>query len=171
MSPSSAPAFCALGLALSGVISNDKSAPVFTNMIALPLYFVSDIFVMTEETPCAIGLFGDLFPVKHLAKALSQLFDLSSDGIPMAWGHWAVIIGWRACCGGEVSLDYNRMKQRQRCLEVVLTNAKACTVCEADLPAGPRPVLRAGDDTFYDESKFAIVAIRMCLALTRADPG
>ncbi|MFT7648975.1 MAG: ABC-2 type transport system permease protein [Candidatus Poriferisodalaceae bacterium] len=86
--------FCALGLALSGLIPNEKSAPAFTNMIALPLYFVSDIFVITENTPTTIALIGDLFPVKHLAKALTQSFDPFSSGTPMAWSHWAVMAGW-----------------------------------------------------------------------------
>ena len=92
-----AAAFSALGLALTVIIPNEKAAPAVTNMVALPLYFVSDVFIPTsDDTPRLITLIGDLFPIKHLSLALGQTFDPVIDGTPMAWKHWAVIAAWGA---------------------------------------------------------------------------
>lgn len=89
--------FCALGLAMSSIIPNEKAAPAVTNMIVLPLYFVSDVFIITDdETPRVITLIGDVFPVKHMGQALGESFDPFISGTPMAWGHWAVLALWGA---------------------------------------------------------------------------
>ena len=37
--------FCALGLAISGLIPNERAAPAVVNAIILPLLFVSDVFI------------------------------------------------------------------------------------------------------------------------------
>ena len=68
-------------------------------------------------------------------------------------------------------------------LDLLLAEVRACRLCEAQLPMGPRPVLRAGAsgipwndasgmrlrgwlgldrDTFYDESRVAIVPMGFC---------
>lgn len=88
-------AFCALGLALTTVIPSEKAAPAITNIVSLPLFFVSDIFIPPgQNTPRIIEVIGDLFPVKHLANALFDSFDPFASGTPMPWEHWAVIVGW-----------------------------------------------------------------------------
>jgi uracil-DNA glycosylase len=43
------------------------------------------------------------------------------------------------------ALGNYRADVTRRPLELLLENVRACRVCEADLPAGPRPVLRAGE--------------------------
>ena len=92
-----AAAFCALGLAMTVIIPNENAAPAITNMVVLPLYFVSDVFIPSnDDTPRWITFIGDLFPIKHLAAALGETFDPGIDGTPMAWDHWAVIVGWGA---------------------------------------------------------------------------
>lgn len=87
-------AFCALGLALTTIIPSVNAAPAFTNAIALPLYFVSDIFIITEDTPSFISTIGNLFPIKHLGQALTESFNPFIEGTPMPWGHWAMVVGW-----------------------------------------------------------------------------
>jgi len=90
-----AASFAALGLALTAVIPNENAAPAITNMIVLPLYFVSDVFIVsTDDTPRFVTLIGDIFPVKHLANALTESFNPFIDGTPMAWDHLAVVAGW-----------------------------------------------------------------------------
>ena len=90
-----AAAFCALGLALTVIIPNEKAAPAVTNMIVLPLYFISDVFIPTsDDTPWVITFVGDLFPIKHMSLALGQTFDPIIVGTPMAWGHLTVVAGW-----------------------------------------------------------------------------
>lgn len=87
-------AFCSLGLALTSIIPSENAAPAVTNAVALPLYFVSDIFIITDETPTVIATIGNLFPIKHLGQALTESFNPFIEGTPMPWGHWAVIAGW-----------------------------------------------------------------------------
>ncbi len=89
-----AASFCAMGLALSTIIPSEDAAPAVTNAVALPLYFVSDVFVITEDAPRFITLLGDIFPVKHLVSALQPAFDPFVEGTPLEWGHWAVIAAW-----------------------------------------------------------------------------
>lgn len=92
-----AAAFSALGLALTVIIPNEKAAPAVTNMVVLPLYFVSDVFIPSnDDTPRFITLLGDIFPIKHLSLALAQTFDPIIEGTPMAWKHWVVIAAWGA---------------------------------------------------------------------------
>ena len=102
-----------------------------------------------------------------------------------------------------------RTSQAENTLDLLLTEVRACRVCEAHLPLGPRPVLRAsasarllivgqapgtkvhatgipwndrsGDrlrdwlgvdrDTFYDESRIAIVPMGFCYPGTDAKGG
>ncbi|MDG2114989.1 MAG: ABC transporter permease [Actinomycetota bacterium] len=98
-----AAAFSALGLALTVIIPNERAASAVTNMIVLPLYFVSDVFIPTsDDTPGFIVLIGDIFPIKHLSLALGQTFDPVIVGTPMAWGHWAVITAW-GLLGGAIA--------------------------------------------------------------------
>lgn len=89
------PAFCALGLALTTIIPSVEAAPAITNAIVLPLYFVSDVFVVSDRsTPALMRWIGNLFPIKHLANALTEAFNPFIEGVPLPWGHWAVITAW-----------------------------------------------------------------------------
>ena len=87
--------FCALGLAFTNVIPNETSAPPFLNLIVLPLYFVSDVYVpATDDTSQVITLIGDIFPARHLAVALQQGFDPLSDGSTWPVTNWLVMAAW-----------------------------------------------------------------------------
>ncbi len=88
--------FCALGLALTTIIPSINAASAITNAVVLPLYFVSDVFVISDGTPRFISFIGDLFPIKHLVGALFESFDPFTVGTPMPWGHWAVVAAWGA---------------------------------------------------------------------------
>lgn len=86
--------FCALGLAATTIIPSTDAAPAITNAMVLPLYFVSDVFIITDDAPKIITTIGDIFPIKHLGSALFEGFNPFADGTPMPWGHWAVVAGW-----------------------------------------------------------------------------
>lgn len=87
-------AFAPLGLALSTIIPSVNAAPAVTNVIVLPLYFVSDVFLAGQDMPAALTFVGDLFPIKHTSNALFASFDQSVVGFAPQWNHWAVIAGW-----------------------------------------------------------------------------
>lgn len=89
-------AFCALGLALTVIIPSVDAAPAITNAIALPLYFISDIFIQGDVVPSWVQNVGNLFPIRHLNLALLESFDPLVEGTSWPWGHWAVIIAWGA---------------------------------------------------------------------------
>ncbi len=90
--------FAAIGLALTSIIPSEDAAPAVTNAVFLPLYFVSDVFIVSEDTPGFIRLIGDIFPVKHLSNALQESFDPFADGAPWPWQHWLVIAAWGIVC-------------------------------------------------------------------------
>lgn len=90
-----AAAFSAMGLAVSCICPSENAAPAITNMIALPLYFVSDVFIPPSAgTPRWMTFVGDVFPIKHLGVALGRTFDPFSEGIPMPAWRWVVIAAW-----------------------------------------------------------------------------
>ncbi|MEM7095936.1 MAG: ABC transporter permease [Actinomycetota bacterium] len=72
--------FCALGLAITAVIPNIDAAPAITNLVVFPLYFVSDVFLLTDDTGGFIGNVGDFFPVKPLANLLQPTYFPSEFG-------------------------------------------------------------------------------------------
>ena len=89
-----ASAFAAIGLALTSIIPSEDAAPAVTNAIFLPLYFVSDVFIVSDDTPQIIQTIGDLFPVKHLSLALQESFNPLDPDTPWPWEHWLVVAGW-----------------------------------------------------------------------------
>ena len=87
--------FGAMGLAVCTLIKSETAAPAVTNLLALPLYFISDIFYQTRSNfPKAVTFIADFFPVKHLSGALGVGFDPQLTGTPIAWENLFVIMGW-----------------------------------------------------------------------------
>jgi ABC-2 type transport system permease protein len=84
-------AFCALGLALSGAIPNsDATAPV-VNAVALPVEFLSGIFIaFGNTTPSWILWIARVFPVRHFALGM-QAGILST---PFSWTDVLVVAAW-----------------------------------------------------------------------------
>lgn len=87
-------ALSALGLAVTAVIPNEDAAPAVTNALTLPLYFVSDVFLMTGDAGGFIGRVGDFFPIKPLAQALQPSYNPFLDSVELPWSQWAVIAAW-----------------------------------------------------------------------------
>lgn len=86
--------FAAIGLALTSIIPSEDAAPAVTNAIFLPLYFISDVFIVGGDTPTFIQRIGDIFPVKHLSNALQESFDPFAESAPFPWENWLVIAAW-----------------------------------------------------------------------------
>jgi len=88
-------AFSALGLAVTAIIPSQDAAPAITNFIVLPLYFVSDVFIIYDEGATGfIKWAGDIFPVKHLAHSIQDSFNPFVDTVVVPWGSWAVMGAW-----------------------------------------------------------------------------
>lgn len=91
----------ALGFALTIVIPSQAAATAITNMIVLPLYFISGVFGSAEDLPSALATIGKIFPIEHLGACLFEVFssDASGLGIPLVdlgivalWGLAGLVI-------------------------------------------------------------------------------
>ncbi len=91
-----AASFCALGLAIAGIIPNADSAPAIVQFSVLPLTFVSNVFIDMRGAPAWINAFSEIFPVRHLADALLGIYNPATAGSAVAWGDIGVMALWGA---------------------------------------------------------------------------
>jgi ABC-2 type transport system permease protein len=87
--------FCALGLAISGLVPNDRAAPAVVNAIILPLLFISDIFLRIPPDNL-LAKIGNVFPVRHFALAMQGIWTPGLNGpldpVDLAWvAGWTVV--------------------------------------------------------------------------------
>jgi ABC-2 type transport system permease protein len=89
----SAATFCALGFAISSVIPNaDASLPI-VNVIALPLLFVSGVFIPLGNNPPFWMLWvGRIFPIQHFLSGMQAGFL----GGAFSWTDVLVVAAWGA---------------------------------------------------------------------------
>lgn len=96
-----AAAFCALGFALAATIPSEGAAPPIANAVILPLYFISGVFVPSEQLPDGLLDVAGVLPVKPLFDAFLAAFDPvgagsgfspADLGIVAAWGVGGLII-------------------------------------------------------------------------------
>jgi ABC-2 type transport system permease protein len=85
--------FAALGLAITPAIPNADAAPPIVNATILPLLFLSGIFIpLGEDAPTWMKVIGDVFPVKHFAKAM--LGSFYGQPIQFEWVDVLVVAAW-----------------------------------------------------------------------------
>ena len=86
--------FCALGLAMAGLIPNAAAAPAIVNATVLPLYFISDVFIQMDDSS-VLSTIGNLFPIRHLANVLQAVWSpvlRPFDPIDLVWiAAWGVL--------------------------------------------------------------------------------
>jgi ABC-2 type transport system permease protein len=91
-----AAAFSCLGLALTTVIPSQEAAPAVTNVVALPLYFISGIFIPESEIPDGVLEVAEAFPFRHFFEAFFAAFDPRTSGSGIELGNLAVVVAWGA---------------------------------------------------------------------------
>jgi ABC-2 type transport system permease protein len=88
-------AFCCLGFAVSGVTRSVQSVQPTVMGFAMPLFFISGVFIPWVIIPGWLRSVAAVFPVRHLALAILTPFtshagqgtwSLSDVGIVAAWG-------------------------------------------------------------------------------------
>jgi len=99
-----ASAFAALGLMVAALVPNSDSAPAVANATLLPIAFVSDVFLVTEDGPAWMDAVGNFFPLKHFVNSLADAFNPTLSGNGFAWSgtdseyaigiHVAVMLVW-----------------------------------------------------------------------------
>jgi ABC-2 type transport system permease protein len=87
-------AFCALGIAYTGLIPSEDAAPAMTNAVVLPLYFISGVFVPTSQLPDGLLSVASLLPVKPFVDALTAAFDPRTTGLGFQGVDLLVLAGW-----------------------------------------------------------------------------
>jgi len=89
--------FCALGLAIAGLVPNADSAPAIVQFSVLPLNFISNVFVDMRGAPAWINTVSEIFPIRHFADALMGIWNPLTSGSGFYWGDLAVIAAWGVC--------------------------------------------------------------------------
>ena len=95
--------FAALGVAFSHVIPNFDAAPAYTNIVFLPLIFVSGVFYDSDDAPALLRDVAEAFPLTHLIDGLSgamvtgaSLADTAGDLAFVAlWGAFGLVFAVR----------------------------------------------------------------------------
>ena len=86
--------FCALGLAIAGLVPNADSAPAIVQFSVLPLNFISNVFVDMRDAPSWINTVSELFPIRHFADAMLGIWSPLTSGNGFAWADLGVMAAW-----------------------------------------------------------------------------
>lgn len=86
--------FCALGYAVASFVSSEDSAQPLVQLVTLPLFFASGVFIPAQALPSVVVKVADVFPVRHLDLALLAPFDPARSGPAIEWGHLGVVALW-----------------------------------------------------------------------------
>ena len=88
--------FCALGYALVTAIDSADSAQPVVQLVMLPLYFISGVFIPSASIPQWLTDVANVFPVRHLQQALLKAFNPYTTGAGFAWRDLLIIAIWGA---------------------------------------------------------------------------
>jgi ABC-2 type transport system permease protein len=89
-----AASFSSLGLAMAAAVPNADAGPAVVNAVALPLFFISGIFIPAEALPDWLVTVANVFPVKNLADALIAAFDPFATGSGFEAQELAIVAAW-----------------------------------------------------------------------------
>lgn len=87
-------AFAALGMAVAALVSTASSASAVANAIILPLAFISNVFIVTDDAPQWIGTVGDIFPLKPFVESFQDCFNPTVDAPAFNWAQLGYVALW-----------------------------------------------------------------------------
>ena len=85
--------FCALGLAVTVVISTATASPAIVNGVLFPLLFISGTFYPVQATSM-LGRIASAFPIRHFEQAVFAVFDPRRAGSGIDPASLLVMLGW-----------------------------------------------------------------------------
>jgi ABC-2 type transport system permease protein len=85
-------ALACLGYAVTTVIGSADSAQPVTLAIALPLAFISGVYIPAPNLPTALNHIAQALPLQHLVAALGHGFLPGGSGV--AWSDLAILAAW-----------------------------------------------------------------------------
>lgn len=86
--------FSAMGLAVAAIVKNGESVPAVAQAVVLPMAFISDIFIQTDDAPSWLQTAGDIFPLKPFVQMFSDAFNPFHTGAVIQWGGIANMTIW-----------------------------------------------------------------------------
>lgn len=87
--------FAALGMALVSVITTASSSAAMVNATILPLAFISDVFIATDDEGFLHSV-ASVFPLKPFVNAFQDCFNPFVDGSGFSPGRLAFVAVWGA---------------------------------------------------------------------------
>lgn len=106
-----AASFCCLGIAMTAIIPSREAAPAVTNVITLPLYFISGIFIPESEIPDGVLAFANHFPIRDFFEAFFSAYNPNTVGSGFEWGD-LMIVGIWGLAGLLLAIRYFRWTPR-----------------------------------------------------------
>ncbi len=88
-----AASFSCLGIALTAAIPTQDAAAPIVNFLLLPLYFLSGVFIPTDQLPSGIIHFADVFPIRHFFLAFFDVYVPGGAHV-IDWGHLLIVAIW-----------------------------------------------------------------------------
>lgn len=89
-----AASFCCLGIAMTAMIPSRDAASAITNLITLPLYFLSGIFIPQSEIPDGVLSFASIFPIRSFFEAFFSAYNPNTVGSGFEWGELLIVGIW-----------------------------------------------------------------------------
>ena len=89
-----ASAFCCLGIAMTAIIPSREAAPAITNVITLPLYFLSGVFIPENEIPDGVLSFSGAFPVRNFFEAFFAAYSPVAGSSGFQWDSMLFVALW-----------------------------------------------------------------------------
>jgi ABC-2 type transport system permease protein len=83
----------ALGVAFSHVIPNFDAAPAYTNIVFLPVIFISGVFYDVDTAPQFLQDIAQILPLTHIIDGLSAAL-VTGESLADTAGDLAVIVAW-----------------------------------------------------------------------------
>lgn len=87
--------FISMGYAISGFTRSEETAAPITNLIALPLMFLSGVFFSRENLPGFLELVTDFSPLTYLAEGMREVVA-GGSGLTQISGDIAGLVVWLA---------------------------------------------------------------------------
>lgn len=86
--------FCALAFAVAPFVRTAEAALPVTMALALPLFFLSGVFVPFAMVPLVLRPFVEAFPIRALADAVIHTFDPATSGSGFVLRDLLVLTAW-----------------------------------------------------------------------------
>ena len=89
--------FAAMGVAFSHVIPNFEAAPAYTNLVFLPMIFISGVFFDVDNVPTFLRDIANALPLVHVINGISAAL-VTGAPITDHLSDLAVVAVWTLAC-------------------------------------------------------------------------